>query len=86
MIVAPRFSNPVIPASCPLTLQKLPSVEALSWCKDSAFQSFVSVVDVSDHSRPSPENMVFVIERTETVAVNFDTADVIDLQNELNFT
>ncbi|EDT03104.1 hypothetical protein BamIOP4010DRAFT_3378 [Burkholderia ambifaria IOP40-10] len=30
--------------------------------------------------------MVFVIERPETVAVNFDTADVIGLQNYLNFT
>jgi len=45
------------------------------------FPSFVSIVDVTDHSRPSPENMVFVIERSETVAVNLDTADVMDWQN-----
>jgi hypothetical protein len=50
------------------------------------FPSFVSIVGVIDHSRPLPEDMVFVIERPETVAVNFDTADVIGLQNYLNFT
>jgi hypothetical protein len=44
------------------------------------FPSFVSIVDVIDYSRPSPEDMVFVIERPETVAVNFDTADVVGLQ------
>jgi len=30
--------------------------------------------------------MVFVIECFETVPANFDTADVIDLQNQFNFT
>jgi hypothetical protein len=46
----------------------------------------VSIVDVTDHSCRSPDNMVFVIGCSETAPVNIDAADVIDLQKQLNFT
>jgi len=50
------------------------------------FPSFVPIVDVTGHSCRSPDNMIFVIECFETAPANFDTADVIDLQNQFNFT
>jgi len=85
MIVAPRFPILLSRARARYRLRSYALWRAFV-VQELRFPSFVPIVDVTGHSCRSPDNMVFVIECFETAPANFDTADVIDLQNQFNFT